>query len=299
MKFRIPVARFATGQGVRPVAKRMAAGKNACHVKEHATIREKGGTVKKIDFRILIVAVLALGVGVNTVACAKKVAPQAAINLVQPAPAKPAPPPSPAPTISLSAHPSLLTRGQSTTLTWNSSNATSVTLDGGMGTVSSSGQRVITPLNSTTYTATANGAGGSAVASTRVTVEESAVTPPNPPRLSDTEFFQNRVQDIFFDYDKYDIRSDQQAIADNDARALAERSNIKFEIEGYCDERGSEKYNLALGDRRANEAKAYLIAHGVSSDRIDTVSYGKERPFDPGHNEEAWAKNRRDHLVLK
>ncbi len=117
--------------------------------------------------------------------------------------------------------------------------------------------------------------------------------------ISDSEFFQTRVQDIFFDFDKYDIRSDQQATADNDAGALAERSNIKFKIEGHCDERGSEKYNLALGDRRANAAKAYLVAHGVSADRIDTISYGKERPFETGHNEEAWSKNRRDHLVLK
>jgi peptidoglycan-associated lipoprotein len=132
-----------------------------------------------------------------------------------------------------------------------------------------------------------------------VTVEEPAVTPPSPPIISDADFFQTRVQDIFFDFDKYDIRSDQQATADNDARSLAERSNLKFTIEGHCDERGSEKYNLALGDRRANAAKAYLVAHGVSTDRIDTISYGKERPFDPGHNEEAWAKNRRAHLVLR
>lgn len=261
-------------------------------------IVRKETTLKKIDFRILIVAVLALGVGVCTTSCSKKVAAQAPMKMVETAPPKPAPPP-PAPSISLSASPSTIMRGQTTTLIWNASNATSVTLDGGLGAVSSSGQRLITPLKSTTYTAMAHGPGGDTSSSTRVTVEEPAATPPSPPMISDSEFFQTRVQDIFFDFDKYNIRSDQQPTADDDASALKDRSTIKFTIEGHCDERGSEKYNLALGDRRANAAKAYLVSHGISADRVDTISYGKERPFDTAHNEEAWAKNRRAHFVVK
>ena len=175
-----------------------------------------------------------------------------------------------------------------------------MTLDGGIGTVSSSGQRTVTPQTSTTYTATASGAGGNTSASVRVTVETPvAATPPSPPRISDAEFLQTRIHDIFFDFDKNDIRSDQQVTVDNDARALAERPDIKITIEGHCDERGSEKYNLALGDMRANATKAYLVAHGVSADCMDTISYGEERPFDSGHDEEAWAKNRRAHFVLR
>ena len=122
---------------------------------------------------------------------------------------------------------------------------------------------------------------------------------PSAPALSDSEFFERHVQDIFFDFDKYEIRPDQQQADKRDADALEERPNIKILIEGHCDERGSEKYNIALGDRRANAEKAYLVAHGISESRIDTVSYGKERPFDPGHNEDAWAKNRRDHFERK
>lgn len=253
--------------------------------------------MRKIDVSILIVAVLVFA-GLYSAACSKKVAPQAAMKVAEPAPAKPVPPPA-APTISLSASPSMITRGQSTTLNWRSDHASSVTLDGGIGTVPSSGTRVVSPRDSRTYTALATGPGGNASASTRVTVEEPPVTPPPPPRISDVEFFQTRVQDVFFDYDKYDIRSDEQPVAAADITALAERPNIRFMIEGHCDERGSEKYNLALGDRRANAAKAYLVAHGVSPDRIDTISYGKERPFETGHDETAWAKNRRAHFVLK
>jgi peptidoglycan-associated lipoprotein len=73
---------------------------------------------------------------------------------------------------------------------------------------------------------------------------------------------------------------------------------IKIQIEGHCDERGTSEYNLALGERRANSAKKYLISLGMPADRISTISYGKEKPLDPGHNEEAWSKNRRDHFII-
>jgi peptidoglycan-associated lipoprotein len=157
----------------------------------------------------------------------------------------------------------------------------------------------VSPSSPTTYTATASGAGGTASASARVTVTEEAVAPAPPPALSDSEFFRTRVSDIFFDYDKYDIRDDARGVLNDDARALGERGGIRFTIEGHCDERGSEKYNLALGDRRANATKQYLVGQGVGGDRIDTISLGEERPFDPGHTEEAWAKNRRAHFVMK
>ena len=236
-------------------------------------------------------------VGIYGTGCAKKVVPQPAAKVVEPAPAKPAPPP--VPRVYLSASPSAITRGQSSILTWKSENASSVTLDGGIGTVSNTGTRAITPQSSATYTAVATGPGGTSESSVRITVTEAAATPPSPPRVSDAEFFQNRVRDIFFDFDNYDIRGNQQPTADQDSRALMERAKLRFTIEGYCDERGSEKYNLALGDRRANAAKEYLVNRGITGNRIDTVSYGKERPFDPGHNETAWAKNRRAHFVLK
>ena len=85
----------------------------------------------------------------------------------------------------------------------------------------------------------------------------------------------------------------------SDAGALAERTEIRLTIEGHCDERGSEKYNLALGDRRANATKEFLVSQGVAANRLDTISYGEERPFVQGNTEEAYQKNRRAHFVLK
>jgi peptidoglycan-associated lipoprotein len=104
--------------------------------------------------------------------------------------------------------------------------------------------------------------------------------------------------DIHFDFDKYNIRPGDAEILKENAALLMKYPKVKIQIEGHCDERGTTEYNLALGERRANNAKKYLISLGIPNDRISTISYGKERPLDPGHNEEAWAKNRRDHFVI-
>ena len=106
------------------------------------------------------------------------------------------------------------------------------------------------------------------------------------------------LKDIHFDFDKYDIRPVDAEILKENAALLAKVPDVKIQIEGHCDERGTVEYNLALGERRANSAKKYLISLGIPESRISTISYGKERPLDPGHNEEAWAKNRRDHMVI-
>ena len=106
------------------------------------------------------------------------------------------------------------------------------------------------------------------------------------------------LKDIHFDFDKYDIRPGDSNILKENAALLKKHPNVKIQIEGHCDERGTVEYNLALGERRANNAKRYLISLGISAEHISTISYGKERPLDPGHNEEAWAKNRRDHFVI-
>jgi peptidoglycan-associated lipoprotein len=252
----------------------------------------------KRDLNVLFAVVLTLGLMVLAGGCAKKVVPPPATKAVEPVPPVPVTPPAAVPTISLSAQPSTIMKGQSTVLRWQSANATTVELDSGIGMVESSGQITLVPSGSSTYTAKATGPGGTAAASTRVTVEL-PVAVPAPPALSDQEFLQKRIQDLFFDYNKFDIRNDQLSVADANIRALQERPNLKIMIEGHCDERGSEKFNLALGDRRANAVKSYLVERGVSPDRVDTTSYGKERPFNMGHNEEAWAQNRRAHFILK
>jgi len=106
------------------------------------------------------------------------------------------------------------------------------------------------------------------------------------------------LKDIHFDFDKYDIRPGDTEILKENAALLSKYRIVKVQIEGHCDERGTIEYNLALGERRANSTKKYLISLGISPGRISTISYGKERPLDPGHNEEAWAKNRRAHTII-
>ena len=106
------------------------------------------------------------------------------------------------------------------------------------------------------------------------------------------------IQDAFFDFNESTLSSAAQAALSASADWLKKNGQYNLLVEGHCDERGTEQYNLALGDRRANTAKEYLVTLGVDASRIRTVSYGEERPFDGGHDESSWAKNRRAHLVL-
>jgi peptidoglycan-associated lipoprotein len=110
---------------------------------------------------------------------------------------------------------------------------------------------------------------------------------------------QYMEEDIFFDFDQSVIRPDAQDVLRKKAEFLRENSGSSVIIEGHCDERGTAEYNLALGERRALSAKAFLMNMGISSSRLSTISYGEERPVDPGSNEEAWARNRRAHFVLQ
>lgn len=109
---------------------------------------------------------------------------------------------------------------------------------------------------------------------------------------------QMQISDIHFDFDKYNLKPDAQEILKNAAPIYLQNSDYKLVVEGHCDERGTVEYNLALGEKRANEAAKFLIDLGLAKDRIKTISYGKEMPLDKGHNEEAWAKNRRAHFLV-
>ena len=231
--------------------------------------------------------VVALGTIMFLGACAKKVAPP-----------PPTPPPAlTAPTASLSANPNTLDPGQSTTLTWQTTNATDVSIDG-IGPVDPSGSRQVTPADSTTYHLIAKGAGGTQEATARVTVN-AAAAPPTTSNATEEELFSRNVKDIYFDYDKYDVRADQQGSLQGDAQFLQQHSNIHVTIEGHCDERGSTEYNLALGASRADAVKNALIQAGVGGDRIKTISYGKEKPFCTESNESCWQQNRRGHFVYE
>jgi peptidoglycan-associated lipoprotein len=120
-------------------------------------------------------------------------------------------------------------------------------------------------------------------------------TPPTPKSdvLSSSSF-----QPVFFDFDSYTLREDGRAALDANARLLRDNADVRVVIEGHCDERGTAEYNQALGERRAQSARDYLTAAGISAGRLQVVSYGKERPFDQGHDEAAWAKNRRAHFLI-
>ena len=103
---------------------------------------------------------------------------------------------------------------------------------------------------------------------------------------------------IHFDFDKANIRPGDAGTLDQKVGILQANPNARIRIAGHCDERGSDEYNLALGNRRATAAKQYLVSHGIDAGRIETQSFGKERPLDPGHNEDAWSKNRRDEFEI-
>ncbi|HEV8130471.1 MAG TPA: peptidoglycan-associated lipoprotein Pal [Acidobacteriota bacterium] len=207
------------------------------------------------------------------------------------------------PTVQISAEPSTLRSGESFTLSWGSTDAEHFTIDNGVGSVPASGSLKLAVLQSTTYTATASNRLGSASASTRVTVTEgepTAVTPPSD-EIRNIEDIMRRglIKDVFFDYDQYDLRHDAQEILKQDAEYLRRFPNVSFILEGHCDDRGTAEYNLALGDRRAQSVKSYLVSLGISASRLETISYGEERPFALGHDESSWAQNRRAHFTLR
>ena len=104
---------------------------------------------------------------------------------------------------------------------------------------------------------------------------------------------------MFFDFDAYTLRDDSRSALDANAKLLRDNPSAHIVIEGHCDERGTVEYNQALGERRAQAARDYLVQAGIAEARIQTISYGKERPFDVGHDEAAWAKNRRAHFALQ
>jgi len=220
---------------------------------------------------------------------------------VAPPPPPPPPPPASAPTATLSADPTTIERGQSSTLSWTTTGATSVSIDQGIGDVSTSGSRSVSPSSSTTYTLSAKGEGGTTTATARITV--TAPPPPPPPSRppvteSLEDAFTRNVRDVYFDYDRSDIRDDQKSTLADAASFLKTNSGVKFSVEGHCDERGSEEYNLGLGDRRANAVKNYLISLGIDGGRINPISYGKERPQCREASEDCYQKNRRGHFVM-
>jgi peptidoglycan-associated lipoprotein len=256
---------------------------------------------QKQSFRIRSVrAGLLLAIGLAAITgCHKKT------NPVNPASLGPtASSATPAPTATLTADPLAVDLGQSVVLNWRTTDATSVTIDG-IGPVNVNGTQTVSPSNSTNFHLVAKGDGGTTEANVRVTVRV-AVAPTVPAESangsnadmgSEAVFHQN-VQDVYFDYDSYALRPDGQTAATKAASYLVAHPDIKIVIGGYCDDRGSAEYNLALGENRANSAKTALVNAGVAPNRIRVVSYGKEKQFCTEETESCWQQNRRAQFSL-
>jgi peptidoglycan-associated lipoprotein len=127
-----------------------------------------------------------------------------------------------------------------------------------------------------------------------------------PPEVAETDIqalrraiAEGRVRPVFFDYDSAELTRESRTTLEENARWFRKYPGADLTVEGHCDERGTEEYNLALGDRRAQTASDYLVQLGIPSSRLETVSFGEERPFAPGHNEAAWSQNRRAHFVVR
>jgi peptidoglycan-associated lipoprotein len=208
-----------------------------------------------------------------------------------------------APTATISADPLAIDLGQSVVLNWRTQNATVVTIDG-IGQVNANGTQTVAPSNSTNFHLVAKGDGGTTEANVRVTVRVpvAPTVPANtgslPGDMGTDEAFHQNVQDVFFDYDSYELRSDAAAAVSQAAAYLAAHPAIRVVIGGYADERGSAEYNLALGENRANSARSALIAAGVAPNRLRVISYGKEKQFCTEENEACWQQNRRGQFSL-
>nr|WP_254063847.1 OmpA family protein [Granulicella sp. S190] len=240
----------------------------------------------------LVIAAALVAVGAVT-GCHKK-ASGIDPNALGPAPAAPAA----APTATITADPLAIDLGQSVILNWRTQNATTVTIDG-IGDVSINGTQTVSPANSTNFHLTAKGDGGTTEANVRVTVRVPvAPTAPADADMGSEAAFHQNVQDVFFDYDSYDLRPDATASVSKAAAYLTAHPAIRVVIGGYCDDRGSAEYNLALGENRANAARTALIAAGIPASRLRVISYGKEKQFCTEENESCWQQNRRGQFSL-
>jgi peptidoglycan-associated lipoprotein len=137
-------------------------------------------------------------------------------------------------------------------------------------------------------------------------MEEVAPTPVVPPPIDQPPLVEEKpveivlsLEDVFFDFDKYTISEEYKQVLVKNAEIIMANPSKRLLVEGYCDERGTIEYNMALGEKRAKAVVDFFATYGIKQDRITWISYGEERPFDTGHDESAWAKNRRAHLALQ
>ena len=248
--------------------------------------------MRNLTLRRCVSAVIPAVVCLGLAACGHKAVPP------PPVPEAAAPAAAPAPTVTLNANPTAIESGGQSTLTWTSSGAVRVELNG--TAVNLNGSQAVTPTQSTDYQIVARSADGqTANAAVRVTVTE----PPPPPVAAApaaediNSAFNAAVRDAFFDYDKSAIRPDAQSALNADAEFFKSHPGVAINVVGHCDDRGSAEYNLALGDRRAQAVKNYLVSQGIDPNRIQTVSVGKDQPFCTQETDDCYQQNRRGHFT--
>jgi len=200
------------------------------------------------------------------------------------------------PTASLSADRTSVNQGEAVKLSWTTTDATNVSISPEVGAVTPQGSTTVNPTESTSYTLTASSAGGNTDSTVRITVNAPAASPARAEGMD--ELFTKEVHDAFFDLDKADIRPDARQALQQTATFLKAYPNAHVTVEGYCDDRGSTEYNLALGQRRANAVKEYLISLGIPATNLSTTSWGKEKQFCTEQTESCWQQNRRGHFTL-
>lgn len=246
---------------------------------------------------LLIAVTLMIGAG-----CKKKSTPIARAPVASTDEPSGPPPAVASPTVELNAAPTTIKRGEESNLSWKSTNADSIVIDNGVGNVATQGTVTVAPLESTTFTVTASNSGGQAKASARITV----VRDEGPVEIIETDvqalqkaIDEGLVNPVYFAYDSAELSAEAKEILEENSKWFRRYPGARIIVEGHCDERGSEEYNLALGDRRSQSARDYLIQLGIPGDRLEGISYGEERPFVQGSNESAWSKNRRAHFVVR
>ncbi len=254
--------------------------------------------------RKILIALVVIILASLASACHK--APPVAPTPVAAAPSA-TPPPGP-PTCDLTPSPTTVELGQAVTLSWTSEDAVTLTLNPGLGEVQAKGSTSVTPSAPTTYSLTLQGPGGAGECEARVTVTPPSTTAPS---ISESNIgaggaagapgaaAANALQDAFFDFATSTLRPDAVKALTQDADYLKAHPDMKIQIGGYCDQRGSEEYNLGLGERRAEAAQTFLVNMGVPADNITTISYGKDRLFCTEATETCYQSNRRDHVLIQ
>lgn len=210
---------------------------------------------------------------------------------------------APAPSLEIRVEPSVIRKGGSALLSWETGGAREVRIDQGIGVVDPSGRIKLFPEETTSYRLSATGPGGTV--ERLVTIEVSA---DRSGAIDQEDLFPAArgdeiplsVEPVFFGFDSSALDAQNRSTLEANARWFSQPENaqVRFVLEGHCDERGTDEYNLALADKRSQVVRQFLVDAGIDPGRMTTIALGEERPFDTGQSEESWALNRRVHFVL-